>query len=1314
MRASQSIGSQQTDGVAWCRAGLCSNIILSVFIAVALMASSIHLLAQPSKTGTASLAVQVSPAVQLTTNGTSNVSLWIRLGTSNGYLWGDGTNSCDSPIGTATTYTASGEYNNIPLTGVPFGSSNTYVCAYDPGAAIASVYLLWPHTDASLKFSTQPTNAASGASISPAVSVQVLDSNGLVDTTSTATVSLAIGTNPGGGTLGGTTSVAAVAGVATFSNLSINNGGTGYTLTASISSPSLSVTSNPFNITGGALDHFKVEKSGGGAIGTQAAGTAFSLRITAQDVNNNTVTSFTSTATLTSNGALTGSPVTTGNFVAGVLDPQSVTITNTGSFAITATASSKTGTSAAFTVNPGTAAKLAFTTQPSGGAGGTAWTTQPAVTLEDANGNAVTGTAQNVTLAIQNNAGPGGVLSGMTIATVNTTNGLATFSGLSINTKGTGYTLTASGSTVDTGPGVVVSNAFNVTVGPAAQLIFTTEPVGGIYASPLPTQPVVTVEDAGGNTVTTSSASVLLTPSSSSLSGCTNPLAATSGVATFSGCKISTAANGYTLTATSGTLTQAISSPFNVTSSPAGLSAPTVGAQTPNPVPAGSSATYGGTNGITVSISPASACTATMSIAGLPSGATGTFSPNPVVFDTQSSLSSTLTVTTSATTPVGTSSGVNVSATGSNGCSGTYTRTVTFVVSAGPGNAANSTVSASPTSVIANASTTSAITVTLKDANNNLVSGKTVTLAAGSGSSTITTVSGTTNSSGQASFTVKDSIAETVIYTATDTTDSVTITQKATVTFTASTLAITSVNGGSNPTAGVAFSVVVQAQDASGNPANVVANTGVTLSRNAGTGTLGGTLTGTITAGTNSATISGVTYTKAESGVVLTATRSSGDSLTAGNSAAFTVNPSAVSASVSSVNSSPASVIADGATTSTITVTLLDANSNPVSGKTVTLAQGAGSSTISAPSGPSNSSGVVTFTVTDTKAQAVTYTATDSTDSIAITDTAIVTFTASRLAFTTSSFSVAAGVCTSSAATVQTQDGNGTPTDPPSSVTVTLSSSSTGTKAFYSNSTCGTTITNLTIGTSANSANFWYKDTQAGSPVITATPNGGLAGTTQTETVNPGTPTAGNSTVTTSPASVPADGSTTSAITVTLKDTNNNLVSGKTVTLAAGSGSSTTTTVNGTTNASGQATFTVKDSTAQAVVYTGKDTTDNVTVSQTATVTFTASKLVFTTSTFTVTGGACSPKITVQTQDSSNNPTNPPSAVTVALSSTSTSGTGTFYSSSGCSSGSETSVSIGTGANSVSFYYKNTGTGQETITAAANGGVTSIPTQVEP
>jgi hypothetical protein len=106
----------------------------------------------------------------------------------------------------------------------------------------------------------------------------------------------------------------------------------------------------------------------------------------------------------------------------------------------------------------------------------------------------------------------------------------------------------------------------------------------------------------------------------------------------------------------------------------------------------------------------------------------------------------------------------------------------------------------------------------------------------------------------------------------------------------ASRLAITSVNGGVPPLVSTAFSVVIQAQDANGFAASVVSNTAVSLSLNAGTGALGGTLSGTLNAGTNILTVSGVTYSKAESGVVITATRTSGDSLASGNSSVFTVN----------------------------------------------------------------------------------------------------------------------------------------------------------------------------------------------------------------------------------------------------------------------------------------------------------------------------------------------------------------------------------------------------------------------------------------
>ena len=78
-----------------------------------------------------------------------------------------------------------------------------------------------------LVFSVQPGNAAAGASLTPAVQVAVEDANGDVVTGDNSSVTLALGANPGNGTLAGTLTMPAVDGVATFSNLSINKVGRG-------------------------------------------------------------------------------------------------------------------------------------------------------------------------------------------------------------------------------------------------------------------------------------------------------------------------------------------------------------------------------------------------------------------------------------------------------------------------------------------------------------------------------------------------------------------------------------------------------------------------------------------------------------------------------------------------------------------------------------------------------------------------------------------------------------------------------------------------------------------------------------------------------------------------------------------------------------------------------------------------------------------------------------------------------------------------------------------------------------------------------
>jgi len=80
------------------------------------------------------------------------------------------------------------------------------------------------------------------------MTVQVQDSLGnLVPTDNSRSITMAIAANPGGGTLGGTTSVGTVNGVATFSDLYHRQGGTNYTLAAS-SAGLTGVTSSAFNI----------------------------------------------------------------------------------------------------------------------------------------------------------------------------------------------------------------------------------------------------------------------------------------------------------------------------------------------------------------------------------------------------------------------------------------------------------------------------------------------------------------------------------------------------------------------------------------------------------------------------------------------------------------------------------------------------------------------------------------------------------------------------------------------------------------------------------------------------------------------------------------------------------------------------------------------------------------------------------------------------------------------------------------------------------------------------------------------------------
>jgi len=102
-----------------------------------------------------------------------------------------------------------------------------------------------------LAFTVQPGTVTAGAAISPAVQVTVQDAQGNTVTSSTASITLAIssgtGTGTSGAVLGGTLTGAAVSGVATFNDLTIDKAGTGYTLTATATSLT-SATSTSFTV----------------------------------------------------------------------------------------------------------------------------------------------------------------------------------------------------------------------------------------------------------------------------------------------------------------------------------------------------------------------------------------------------------------------------------------------------------------------------------------------------------------------------------------------------------------------------------------------------------------------------------------------------------------------------------------------------------------------------------------------------------------------------------------------------------------------------------------------------------------------------------------------------------------------------------------------------------------------------------------------------------------------------------------------------------------------------------------------------------
>ena len=414
-----------------------------------------------------------------------------------------------------------------------------------------------------LAFTVQPSAAAAGGAIAPAVQVAIWDSLGNTVAGAAMLVTVAVGTNPSGGTLGGTTGKSAVGGIATFSDLSLDKAASGYTLTASASGLGGATTAG-FDITPGAASRlaFSVLPS------TATAGSPITptLQVTVQDAFGNTAGTAAAVVTIaigTNAGGGTLAGTANRSAVNGIATFSDLSIDKAGTgYTLTAAATGLAGAaSAPFNVTPGLATRLAFTVQLTGLVAGKTITPAVQVAVQDQFGNVVPAAAPQITLALGANPG-GGALAGNT--STSAVNGVAIFADLSLAKAGVGYTLTAAA----VGLAGATSAAFDVTAGAAVKLAFRVQPSPAVVGSVIKPGVEVAVQDSLGNTVSTATNLITVdlgtNPAGAKLAGMATR-SAVAGTATFADLSIDKVGSGYTLTAAAAGLAGSTGAGFDVT-----------------------------------------------------------------------------------------------------------------------------------------------------------------------------------------------------------------------------------------------------------------------------------------------------------------------------------------------------------------------------------------------------------------------------------------------------------------------------------------------------------------------------------------------------------------------------------------------------------------------------------------------------------------------------------------------------------------------------------------------------------------------------
>ena len=286
----------------------------------------------------------------------------------------------------ATSMLACGSSPAVLITGtgctdtsVPEGTHHYVVTAVHfswTAASLASGNVTVDNRD-TINFIVQPGASVVAGSPLQSVTVELRTALGLKLMAAGVPVTIGIGNNPGGGTLSGTlTATTNIWGEATFTGLSINKAGTGYTLLATSTGYSGAV-STPFTVSPAAASQLVVT---GPASGTASAtATIGPFTVQRQDSYGNPVTtgSTTVTPTSTSTGTKVFALATSGATVTSVTIPAGASSvlfyygdTKAGSPSITLTAPGLVQASTPVTVSASTASTIEFVQGPANTANG--------------------------------------------------------------------------------------------------------------------------------------------------------------------------------------------------------------------------------------------------------------------------------------------------------------------------------------------------------------------------------------------------------------------------------------------------------------------------------------------------------------------------------------------------------------------------------------------------------------------------------------------------------------------------------------------------------------------------------------------------------------------------------------------------------------------------------------------------------------------------------------------------------------------------------------------------------------------------------